>query len=532
MKILLILLVSTILMVSTVGANTINVNESGWWEDTSSFNISSTPIKAAINNASSGDTILVDSGNYYDNVDVTIPLNITSINGASVTSVIAAVSSDNVFHITAEGVTINGFDVSGATSTSCSGIRIESSNHSNIFNNMVSNNKLGISLINSDNNNITGNTAPGNDYAGIYLQQSDNNDLNDNIVSDNNQYGIYLTSAGGFSSDNNFTNNTVHQNSKGIFLQSPNDSTLIDNNVFNNTNNGITLDSSGDPFDTENNTLISNTVLNNYNGIIIDDINYNKLNENNVSNNTNKGIHLFYSHYNKLIDNAILDNNNIGFLSIGGLDLHTSSNNFIGNNNISNNGYNGIEIDFSELNDLSGNTLSNNVEYAIYFDGPSYEHYIYNNTISNNERGGISLSGLRNHIYNNYFNNSNNADFYAGSDNQWNTTNTTGPNIVNGSYVGGNFWVHPDGTGFSVENEDSNGDGFCDNSYNISSNNIDYLPLAGDKEEASPGEPAPVEPAPEEPTPDHWAGVPTINPVLLVGVLGIAMLLFLRREQK
>ncbi|ADI74493.1 conserved repeat domain protein [Methanohalobium evestigatum Z-7303] len=30
---------------------------------------------------------------------------------------------------------------------------------------------------------------------------------------------------------------------------------------------------------------------------------------------------------------------------------------------------------------------------------------------------------------------------------------------------------------------------------------------------------------------DHWAGVPTANPMLLVGVLGIAMLLFIRREQ-
>ncbi len=30
---------------------------------------------------------------------------------------------------------------------------------------------------------------------------------------------------------------------------------------------------------------------------------------------------------------------------------------------------------------------------------------------------------------------------------------------------------------------------------------------------------------------DHWAGVPTANPMLLVGVLGIAMLLFIKREQ-
>ncbi|ADI74068.1 hypothetical protein Metev_1193 [Methanohalobium evestigatum Z-7303] len=31
---------------------------------------------------------------------------------------------------------------------------------------------------------------------------------------------------------------------------------------------------------------------------------------------------------------------------------------------------------------------------------------------------------------------------------------------------------------------------------------------------------------------DHWAGVPTANPILLVGLLGVAMLLLLRREQK
>ncbi|WP_292485505.1 VPXXXP-CTERM sorting domain-containing protein [Methanohalobium sp.] len=31
---------------------------------------------------------------------------------------------------------------------------------------------------------------------------------------------------------------------------------------------------------------------------------------------------------------------------------------------------------------------------------------------------------------------------------------------------------------------------------------------------------------------DHWAGVPTANPVLLVGVLGIALVLFMRRQQK
>ncbi|APH38602.1 NosD domain-containing protein [Methanohalophilus halophilus] len=441
MKTPLILLILTILMVGTAGASTINVNETGWWQDGNSFNASSNPIQAAVNNASSGDTISVDAGTYNENVDVNKKLNITSTDGASVTHVIATFSSNPVFKIGSDTVTINGFNVSGANDGD--GIRIEDYNHSIIINSMVSNNERGISLINSDNAVLSNNTASGNDYAGIYLQQSDYNDLNDNIVSSNNQYGIYLTSAGGISSNNNFTNNNVSKNDKGIFLQSPRDSTLTDNTVFNNTNNGITL-YSGDSYFSENNTLIGNIVSDNSNGIYIDDSDYNNLIDNNVYANT-------YGIYMDAVDNNNLTNNQVSKNSLQGICLYSSIGNSITSNIVSGNGYTNF--------------------------GAEAGIYLYGSTDNN--------------IYNNYFNNTENFKTIGQiTDNVWNVSKTEGPNIVGGPYIGGNYWRTPGDTGFSQVNTDSDGDGFCDtpnDTYAIHEvqNNYDYLPLAGDSTEPS-----------------------------------------------
>jgi parallel beta-helix repeat protein len=117
----------------------------------------------------------------------------------------------------------------------------------------------------------------------------------------------------------------------------------------------------------------------------------------------------------------------------------------ISNNNATNN-YHGIELSASSNNTVTDNTASNNDQRGIYLASSS------NNT-----------------IYNNYFNNTNNA--YDDGTNTWNTTNTTGPNIVGGPYIGGNYWNDYSGS-------DINGDGFGDIPYNITAgSNKDYLPL-------------------------------------------------------
>jgi nitrous oxidase accessory protein NosD len=72
----------------------------------------------------------------------------------------------------------------------------------------------------------------------------------------------------------------------------------------------------------------------------------------------------------------------------------------------------------------------------------------------------VSSSG--NIIFDNSFNNTNNAGFVDASTNAWSIPQEPGTNIRGGPTLGGNFWAHPNGTGFSVMTPDSDGDGVCD----------------------------------------------------------------------
>ena len=102
---------------------------------------------------------------------------------------------------------------------------------------------------------------------------------------------------------------------------------------------------------------------------------------------------------------------------------------------------------------------------------------IISNTITNNTQYGIYLTGYgsgNNLIYNNYFNNTNNACDYIRK-NIWNTTKTLGTNIIGGQYLGGNYWSDYAG-------RDINGDGLGDtllpyNSNGNITNGGDYHPL-------------------------------------------------------
>jgi parallel beta-helix repeat protein len=101
------------------------------------------------------------------------------------------------------------------------------------------------------------------------------------------------------------------------------------------------------------------------------------------------------------------------------------------------------------------------------------------NIVKSNADTGIMIkSSSSNNIYNNFFENTNNVYLEGIIYNKnWNTTKTTGINIIGGSYLGGNFWANPSDTGFSQKCEDVDVDGICDSPYTLDSNNIDYLPL-------------------------------------------------------
>jgi hypothetical protein len=50
------------------------VDETGWWRDGGSLNASTTPIQAAIDDATAGNTIYVYNGSYTENVDIATSL--------------------------------------------------------------------------------------------------------------------------------------------------------------------------------------------------------------------------------------------------------------------------------------------------------------------------------------------------------------------------------------------------------------------------------------------------------------------------
>ena len=248
------------------------------------------------------------------------------------------------------------------------------------------------------------------------------------------------------SSSNTLRGNNATSNFLGIWLDSPtNNNMLIGNNASNNII-GIRLHA----FST-NNTLSGNNASSNYDGIQLMVSSNNTLSGNNANSNIMYGIYLYSSS-----NNNTLNGNNASSNNQYGIWLDHSSNNTLIGNNATSNSYGIGLVSSSNNNTLSGNHASLNSYYGI----------------------DLSYSTINNKIFNNFFNNSNNFRIRDTLSNIWNSTRTSGINIIGGSYLGGNFWANPGGTGFSQTCADANGDGICDSAYVLDANNIDYLPLA------------------------------------------------------
>ena len=151
---------------------------------------------------------------------------------------------------------------------------------------------------------------------------------------------------------------------------------------------------------------------------------------------------------------------------------NTQNGSIVGINASSNSNY-GIYLSSSSNNNLTDNTADSNY-YGIFLNGGS------NNNVTGNKANsptvGIHVSSNNNLIYNNRINSTNNY-FNSGYSNTLNTSKQPGENIIGGSYLGGNFWAKPDGTGFSETCGDADSDGICDSQYDLGSGVIDYLPL-------------------------------------------------------
>jgi uncharacterized repeat protein (TIGR01451 family) len=215
-------------------------------------------IQDAIDNAYHGQTILVRNGTYTENIIVNKRLKICSENGPATTTVRAFDPDEHVFEVTVDHVEISGFTVTGATGYMQSGIYLSCiADNCSIYDNIVSNNTIGINLASSRNNLLSGNTVNLNNQDGIRLLSSIDNTLSGNTVNSNNHAGICLWS----SSYNMLTGNTVNSNNdRGFYLHdSSNYNTFTGNSVCSNNKDGICMRASS------NYNMIYNNYFNNEN---------------------------------------------------------------------------------------------------------------------------------------------------------------------------------------------------------------------------------------------------------------------------
>jgi len=121
-------------------------------------------IQDAIDNASDGDTILVHSGVYYENVVVDKSV---TLKGKG-QPVVDACGEGDAIRLNADGIMLEGFTATGSLMFDA-GIMVNSNNNTITGNNASNNNWYGISLTDSNNNTISGNNVCNNKDEGIHL---------------------------------------------------------------------------------------------------------------------------------------------------------------------------------------------------------------------------------------------------------------------------------------------------------------------------------------------------------------------------
>ena len=309
----------------------------------------------------------------------------------------------------------------------------------------------GIRLGYANGNNLTNISANSNSYyGGVSLQHSDSNKFI-NISASSNSYCIHSQ----YSDSNTFTNITASSNNYGIYSLYSDSNTFTKITVNSNTYNGIYSQYS------DSNTFTNITASSNNAGIYFLFSNSNTFTNITANSNTLYGIYID-GNLNTIKESTIYSQSGTDDVGL----FISDDDNLIYNNTIYSNYY-GIQLDTTATN----NTL--------------YDNRIYSNTY------GIYMNGAGNGevnlIYNNLFNQTDNVKFGTVYANNWNTTNQTGTRIYSiGTQIGGNYWTNSTGNGYSDTCTDSNIDGFCDDYYNLTNGNIDWLPLISTADVSSP----------------------------------------------
>lgn len=281
-------------------------------------------IQGALNNSTSGDTIIVAPGNYTEKLMVTtsdIVIRSDSLIPAN-TTIIATGPDTSGFYVRADNVTIEGFKVWAGKYKGVTGIHLAGCNRCTIENNDFSENWLGLYMSNSRNNTIANNKMNSNERYGIQLVHSEDNILVNNSA-DSNTHGIILENNCIY---NNLTNNSASSNlGNGLyFINSSSNS--IKNNSINKNDMGIYLANSNISVMTGNDFSRNMRY-----GMWISHSNYNIVAGNTINKNL-WGIHQNSSDFNVFYGNILISNIVTGLSMCPACDNNTVFNNYFNNN--------------------------------------------------------------------------------------------------------------------------------------------------------------------------------------------------------
>jgi parallel beta-helix repeat protein len=287
----------------------------------------------------------------------------------------------------------NNFTDNGGT-----GFRIrDNSTRLLIFNNNISSNtREGLEILNNcDNNTLIQNIASTNGDDGIVLKTYSNfNNITGNIANGNSGAsggtGIVVTD---FSYNNSISNNTLINNGyNGILVGANCDNLTIFNNVIIDTGtSGI--------FMTESKyvQIFRNNITNPDMGIALLQASNNSIFDNHIEDSRDTGVYMFYQcYYNVVRNNTIISPNWHGVHLYGFVDY-----NLIFNNTVINGSQSGVYIQGEYFgadrpcyyNNISYNYLVNNSGNGVYLQYNVFYTYIIGNTIDNNSKNGVELSG-------------------------------------------------------------------------------------------------------------------------------------------